>query len=179
MGAFKSLIVGLAMAFALAPSLHAEALFSVSADIPVAFSFDESSIETDGMPSGTMFAAKLPILVGVGYESYEVPMKADYDLKVDATFYDIFYQLPIPLINVTLGLGAGTLEYKCTYMNICDSFDKANATQTIVSVGFPVMPFFDVHVGYRKISASLKNNITNTSSDFGGAATSLGVSFGF
>ncbi|OGG93048.1 MAG: hypothetical protein A2527_14015 [Candidatus Lambdaproteobacteria bacterium RIFOXYD2_FULL_50_16] len=179
MNRLKSLGLVLVALFLFSGPAQAE-FFSIGVDAPVAFAFNDSDThKTDGMPSGYMLSAKLPILVGFGVENYSVPMQADFDLSVDVNFYDLFYTLPIPFINLTFGYGFGSLEYKCTYQNICDSFDKANASQAIGQIGIPIALLFDLHVGYRKINATLKENQTGTSTDWAATATSVGISFGF
>ena len=49
-------------------------LFSVSAGVPFSHSFANTKVESDGV-SGFFLAAKLPIMVGVGIESYKTKLK--------------------------------------------------------------------------------------------------------
>ena len=52
-------------------------LFSVSAGVPFSHSFADTKVaESDGV-SGFFLAAKLPIMVGVGIESYKTKFKGD------------------------------------------------------------------------------------------------------
>jgi len=103
------LILGFMLLFG--SPLKAE-LFSVSAGIPLSHDIKDENLESDGV-SGFFFHVKFPILVGVGLENYETKIK-DSDTKIGTTMYDIFYLLPIPVINLTVGLGAGQSELKCS-----------------------------------------------------------------
>ena len=75
-------------------------LFSVSAGIPFSHSFADTKVaESDGV-SGFFLAAKLPIMVGVGIESYKTKLK-NSTTTLATSMYDIFYQLPIPTVSYT------------------------------------------------------------------------------
>ena len=128
-------------------------LFSVSAGVPFSHSFANTKVESDGV-SGFFLAAKLPIMVGVGIESYKTKIKGTTQ-KLATSMYDIFYQLPTPIVNLTLGLGMGSTELQC---GSCSTFDKGNATQWYTSVGIPILPFFDAHLSLRRVSSKIKKS---------------------
>ena len=107
------LILGFMLLFG--SPLKAE-LFSVSAGIPLSHDIKDEKLDSDGV-SGFFFHVKFPILVGVGLENYETKIK-DLDTKIATTMYDIFYLLPIPVINLTVGLGAGQSELKLSLIHI-------------------------------------------------------------
>ena len=96
--------------------------------------------------------------------------------------YDIFYQLPIPIVNLTLGLGMGSTELQCVS---CSIYDKGSATQWYTSVGIPFLPFFDVHLSLRRVSSKIKTNAASegtpkgTEYDVGGTVAGIGIAFGF
>jgi len=96
--------------------------------------------------------------------------------------YDIFYQLPIPIVNLTLGLGMGSTELQC---GSCSIYDKGSATQWYTSVGIPIFPFFDVHLSLRRVSSKIKSNAASgntpkgTEYDVGGTVSGIGIAFGF
>ena len=117
------LILGFMLLFG--SPLKAE-LFSVSAGIPLSHDIKDENLDSDGV-SGFFFHVKFPILVGVGLENYETKIKGDSDKKIGTTMYDIFYLLPIPVINLTVGLGAGQSELKCS--SCSSSYDVGTATQ--------------------------------------------------
>ncbi len=155
-------------------------LFSVSAGVPFSHSFANTKVESDGV-SGFFLAAKLPIMVGVGIESYKTKIKGTTQ-KLATSMYDIFYQLPIPIVNLTLGLGMGSTELQCVG---CTIYDKGSAFQWYTSVGIPFLPFFDVHLSLRRVSSKIKTNAASggtpkgTEYDLGGTVAGIGVAFGF
>ena len=152
-------------------------LFSVSAGIPFSHSFADTKVaESDGV-SGFFLAGKLPILVGVGIESYKTKIK-NSTTTLATSMYDIFYQLPIPIVNLTLGLGMGSTELQC---GSCSIYDRGGATQWYTSVGIPIFPFFDVHLSLRRISSKIKTNAASggtpkgTEYDLGGTVSGLSL----
>jgi len=162
-------------------SSPAYALFTLSAGVPFSHSFNDTNVaESDGT-SGVFLAAKLPIMVGVGLDMYDTKLK-DSTIKLRTAMYDIFYQLPIPIVNLTLGLGLGSTELKC---ESCSIYDKGTATQWYTSVGIPFLPFFDVHLSLRRVSSKIKTNAASggtpkgTEYDLGGTVAGIGIAFGF
>ena len=156
-------------------------LFSVSAGVPFSHSFADTKVaESDGV-SGVFLAAKLPIMVGVGLDMYDTKLK-DSTTKLRTAMYDVFYQLPIPIVNLTLGLGLGSTELKC---ESCSIYDKGSAFQWYTSVGIPFLPFFDVHLSLRRVSTKIKTNTASGSTpkgtefDLGGTVAGIGIAFGF
>jgi hypothetical protein len=162
-------------------SSPAYALFTLSAGVPFSHSFNDTNVaESDGT-SGVFLAAKLPILVGVGIEMYDTKLK-DSTTKLRTAMYDIFYQLPIPIVNLTIGLGMGSTKLKCVG---CKIYDKGTAAQWYTSVGIPFLPFFDVHLSLRRVSSKIKTNAASGSApkgteyDLGGTVAGIGIAFGF
>ena len=156
-------------------------LFSVSAGVPFSHSFaNTKDFESDGT-RGVFLAAKLPIMVGVGLDMYDTKLK-DSTKKLRTAMYDIFYQLPIPIVNLTLGLGMGSTELQC---GSCSTYDKGSATQWYTSVGIPILPFFDAHLSLRRVSTKIKTNAASegtpkgTEYDVGGTVAGIGIAFGF
>ena len=152
------------------------ALFSVSAGVPFSHSFADTKVESDGV-SGLFLAAKLPIMVGVGIDMYDTKLK-DSTKKLRTAMYDIFYQLPIPIVNLTIGLGMGSTELQCVG---CKIYDKGSAAQWYTSVGIPFLPFFDAHLSLRRVSSKIKTNAASggTEYDLGGTVAGIGIAFGF
>lgn len=152
-------------------------LFSISAGVPASFSFSESDKEVDGMPTGFLAHVNFPILVGVGYESYSVSIKdAVVDNKAVYTMYDVFYLFPIPVINITIGLGLGTAKIEG---DSASSYESATATQYYGQIGFPILGVFDLHASFHTISATAKGKSGANDTDLGGSMMAVGVSFGF
>ena len=165
-------------------STQAFALFSFSVGVPISQSFtaknaDGSKVaESDGV-SGVFMHASLPILVGLGVENYTTKIKGTSPVDLATTMYDIFYLLPIPIINLTLGLGAGTTERQCTGWPA--TYDKGKPTQWYASIGGPFFPFFDMHLSYRSLSSKMKFKTAAGGGevDFSGNVTGVGIMFSF
>ena len=95
---------------------------------------------------------------------------------------NIFYQLPVTVVNLIIGLGKGTTEYDCKYsFGDCSAFyDKGSATQWYTSIGMPIIPFFDIHLSYRSITAkNIKHKSSGTKDDNSGSVTGVGIAFNF
>ena len=96
---------------------------------------------------------------------------------------NIFYQLPVPIVNLIIGLGTGTTEYVGTHTNGNDFsvyFDKGSATQWYTSIGMPLIPLFDIHLSYRSILAkNIKHKSAGTKDDNSGSVTGVGIAFNF
>ena len=177
----KTFLITLAAISLLFFSSPAYALFTLSAGVPFSHSFNDTNVaESDGT-SGVFLAAKLPIMVGVGIEMYDTKLK-DSTTKLRTAMYDIFYQLPIPIVNLTIGLGLGSTKLKC---ESCSKYDEGTATQWYTSVGIPFLPFFDVHLSLRRVSSKIKTNAASggtpkgTEYDVGGTVAGIGIAFGF
>jgi len=162
-------------------SSPAYALFTLSAGVPFSHSFNDTNVaESDGT-SGVFLAAKLPIMVGVGLDMYDTKLK-DSTKKLRTAMYDIFYQLPIPIVNLTLGLGLGSTQLEC---ESCSIYDKGTAAQWYSSLGIPILPLFDAHLSLRSVSAKIKTNTVSgdvpkgTEYNFGGTVAGIGIAFGF
>ena len=170
--------------------------FSLSVGIPMSQtitgkqagkSYGNAPDKTSGYFLGVSFLS-----FGLGMDSYTTKFKtgncngcwgvgADAVLKTDMT--NIFYQLPVPVVNLIIGLGKGTTEYDCKLTNgDCSKFyEKGSATQWYTSIGMPIIPFFDIHFSYRSITAK---NIESKyeegkKDDNSGSVTGVGIGFNF
>ena len=98
-------------------------------------------------------------------------------MELGTTLYDVFYLLPIPFINLTVGLGAGQTELIC---NSCTSdYDKGTAVQWYASLGYPFLGIMDVHLSYRLVASAIKEKSNNKDVDVSGTIIGIGTSFGF
>ena len=167
------------------------AIVSVSVGMPMSqtitgtysgASYGNAPDKTSGYLLGVSFAS-----IGFGIDSYTTKFKTDgsdgaWDANLDAglktNMTNLFYQLPVPVINLIIGLGVGTTEYDCT---ICESyFEKGSATQWYTSIGIPLIPLFDIHLSYRSItSKNIKDKSYGTKDDNSGSVTGLGIAFNF
>ena len=162
-------------------STQAFALLSVSVGMPLGYSFAEGGSNTN--TEGYFLGVQLPFALGLGLDSHKV--KSDTgSTELHTNMYNLFYQLPIPVINLILGVGTGNQELKCADIgngtSCSDAFDKGSATQFYTSLGFPIMPLFDLHISYRMItSKNMKNKANEEKLDFSGSVTGIGIAFNF
>lgn len=167
----------------LSGSLHAEFL-SLSVGFPVMQSYNDLKIEysdklvstnpeyvdtevkADGIPTGALIHANIPFFPGLGVEVYQTKLKVDsgYDLEKDVgdtklktVMYDLFYLLPIPFVNITLGGGMGQVELDCRECD--DYFKKGSATQYFLQIGIPVLALFDLHFSYHGINSDIDSKV--------------------
>ena len=157
-------------------STQAFALINFSVGVPLSHSFSKD-LESDGV-SGTFIQVGIPILPGIGMDNYETKVK-DSSTKIATTMYNLYYLLPIPVINLTLGAGVGSTEIKC---DGCSSpYDKGGAVQGYASLGFPIIPLFDLHLSYRSITTKVKGKGSNEGQevDLSGNVMGIGIMFNF
>ena len=169
--------------------------FSLSVGVPVGSTITAGvdpwghKNEADGT-SGYFLGVQLPFGLGLGMDSHKTKIKGKADLKVATSMYNIYYQLPVPVVSLILGLGTGNSNYDCAdaYEGTNDSvvscdaaYDKGAATQWYTSIGFPIIPFFDIHLSYRSItSKDIKDKIWDkTKNDVSGTVTGIGLAFNF
>jgi hypothetical protein len=160
---------------------------SLSVGIPVAASFsakdsDGNAYKADGS-SGYFLGAQLPFGLGLGMDSHKTKVK-DSTYKIAHTMYNLYYQLPVPVVSLILGLGTGNSNYDCPDVgngkSCADWYDKGSATQWYTSIGFPIIPFFDIHLSYRSItSKNVKAKGGDDKEDLGGTITGVGIAFNF
>ena len=151
-------------------------------------SYGNAPDKTSGYFLGVSFLS-----IGLGMDSYTTKFKTgpgncngcwgvggDAGLKTNMT--NIFLQLPVPVVNLIIGLGKGTTEYDCKYsFGDCSAFyDKGSATQWYTSIGMPIIPFFDIHLSYRSITAkNIKNKDDGRKHDNSGSVTGIGLALNF
>jgi hypothetical protein len=172
------------------------ALVSVSVGIPMSQtitgkeggkSYGNAPDKTSGYFLGVSFLS-----FGLGIDSYTTKFKSGscngcWDtrsegvLKTNMT--NLFYQLPVPVVNLIIGLGMGTTEYDCKTADgkgCSANYDKGSATQWYTSIGMPLIPLFDIHLSYRSItSKNIKNKVTELKDDNSGSVTGIGLAFNF
>ena len=162
-------------------STQAFALLSVSVGSPLGYNFTEGGSNSN--TEGYFLGVQLPFALGLGMDSHK-SKGDDGGAVLDTNMYNLFYQLPIPVINLILGVGTGSQELICDDVgngtSCSDSFDKGSATQFYTSLGFPIMPLFDLHISYRMItSKNMKNKASEEKIDYSGSVTGIGIAFNF
>ena len=158
-------------------STQAFALINFSAGIPFSHTItgkdiNGSEIDSDGV-SGIFIQVGVPIFPGVGMDNYKTKLDT---VDLATMIYNLYYLLPIPVINLTLGVGAGSTELQC---NSCAAdYDKGTATQWYASFGMPIIPLFDLHLSYRSVSSKIKIK-SGGEHDLSGNIMGLGIGFNF
>lgn len=171
-------------------------VFSVTADVPVSLALKLDNTTVGNSVSGYAVGVSLPFLIGFGVEGYKATMsKKDFGAKGDLNFnlVDVFVNLPIPVVNIALGLGAGTATFDPDKFSVSDpvlgngtlKFGSAPLTQYFASVGIPIAKVFDVHVGYHVLSGkfdekgSFASGNSKVSADLKANMLSVGAKIGF
>ena len=161
-------------------STQAFALINLSVGVPLTQTFTElDDTESDGV-SGYFIQVGIPVLPGIGMDNIETKIKdSSTNEKIATMMYNLYYLLPIPVINLTLGAGVGSTEIKC---DTCSSYyDKGGAVQGYASLGFPIIPLFDLHLSYRSITTKVKGKGSNkgNDADLSGNVMGIGIMFNF
>ena len=157
-----------------ASSAQAEFL-TLSFDVPLSQSFSNSSITGAGTPSGYMLGASIPgFPVAFGYESYatSATLPTTGADTANTSIFNINYLLPVPLVNITLGAGAGTVTFDNSTAQTL--YGTGVATEWYLQLGWS-FGIFDVHASQRNVSATT----TTTSLDVSSSVSTVGVMVGF
>ena len=165
---------------------------TISLGIPQEHTFSEKNesgrkIETDGS-SGYFLGIKFPIGFGLGIDSYKTKFKGDTS-KIVTFMYNVFYQFPIPVINITIGIGSGKTTLGCSacaedYMDP-ESGDKTGykagaASQWYTSFGIQLSQLIDIHISFRSVtSKKIEQVYSGTKGNYSGNVTGVGLSFIF
>lgn len=174
----KRMVLALLFSFA---GFSASAEIYVGLELPLAYSFksadDGSSLDADGMPSGYILLAQLPFIpVGAGLESYDIKLDQSGDHQISLFMADAFYVLPIPIVDIALGAGYGTVEVKGDNAGF---YDKTNCSQYFLRIGVPFGPAFKVIASYHNVFARVKTKGSDDLLEAGGTLTTIGLAVGF
>ena len=142
-------------------------VISISADLPVVYNFENSDLG-DESATGIVTALIFPSGFGIGLEQYGVSGKinnatagwVNQDFEYDVSFADVFYQFPLPLLNIIIGGGLGKGKFDLTGLAI--EFEDPTMTQLFFTFGYPFGAIFDVHVGYHRIVGDTTSTGGNT-----------------
>jgi len=156
---------------------------SLSVGVPIGASIknDAGSEVADGA-SGYFLGVQLPFGLGLGMDSHKTKFKDSSTLKVATSMYNLYYQLPVPVVSLILGLGTGNSNFDCPDSGggtCAEIFDKGAATQWYTSIGFPIIPFFDIHLSYRSITSKNIKDPDGSKYDVSGTVTGIGLAFNF
>ena len=156
---------------------------SLSVGVPIGASIkNDAGTEVADGASGYFLGVQLPFGLGLGMDSHKTKYKDSSTLKVATSMYNLYYQLPVPVVSLILGLGTGNSNYDCPDSGggtCAEIFDKGAATQWYTSIGFPIIPFFDIHLSYRSITSKNIKNPDGSKYDVSGTITGIGLAFNF
>ena len=162
-------------------STQAFALINFSVGVPLSHTItgkysDGTEIKSEGV-SGTFIQVGVPMLPGIGMDSYKTKIESDDPFELETMIYNLYYLLPIPIINLTLGVGVGSTEMQCD--TCAAAMDKGSASQWYASFGMPIIPLFDLHLSYRSVSSKIKTKSGSIEHDLSGNIMGLGIGFNF
>jgi len=145
-----------------------------------------SKIETDGS-SGYFLGIKFPVGFGLGIDSYKTKFKGGTS-KIVTFMYNVFYQFPIPVINITIGLGSGKTKLDCSACpdDYTDSesgnktgYKDGAARHWYTSFGIQFTQLIDIHISYRSVGNKIEQVYSGTKVNYSGNVTGVGLSFIF
>ena len=177
---------------------------SLSVGVPIAASFtakkdNGDAYKADGS-SGYFLGVQLPFGLGLGMDSHSTKIKDD-TYKIAHTMYNLYYQLPVPVINLIIGIGTGKHTMECATCKegtmVTSSYDSnddgtkdttyssqagyksGSVSQWYASIGMPIMPLFDIHLSYRSITSKKVVASGVTELDLSSNVTGIGFAFNF
>ena len=174
----KKFIAAAAIGVAALFAASSASAFSVALDVPLIYDFNENGAadEVTGFKLG-LGIIPFPVLdLGLGYEAYEVTdAQTVGDLMLNVSIVDVFIDIPFPLINIVIGAGVGTAEFE--FLTVSEEVD---VQQFYISLGYPIVPLFDVHFGYHQVNVDeITDPAFSTPVDVSGTMWSLGLKVGF
>ena len=128
------------------------------------------------------------MVIGLGIDSYKTKFKGDTS-KIVTIMYNIFYQFPIPVINLTIELGSGKTKLDSSanaedYTDV-ESGDKTGykageASPWYTSFGIQLTQLIDIHISYRSITSKKIEQVYNGAKvNYSGNVTGVGLAFKF
>jgi len=158
-----------AMVLMLAAGSQSAQAIGAYADVPMSYTFSDCTVDCTKKPSG-LKAGVLFGGFGVGLEDYKM---SDATSSVKFSMLDVSYLLPIPIINLTGGVGFGNVNLETT----SGAGLSGTAGQYWVSLGMTILAVVDLHVGYHKVTAAVHNG--PFTANLGGKMMSVGAMINF
>ena len=165
---------------------------TISLGIPQQHTFTEknedgSKIEADE-PSGYFIGIKFPIGFGLGIDSYKTKFIGGTS-KIETFMYNIFYQFPIPVIDIIIGLGSGKTKLACSACaeDYTDpesgnktGYKAGEASQWFTSFGIQLTQLIDIHMSYRSVTSNkIEQVYSGTKENYNGTVRGIGLAFNF
>lgn len=117
---------------------------SVGIGIPFGFSYVDSNINVESS-SGYSVSYQLPILIGFGFENIENKIADTDDTVISYSLINVFYTLPVPIIEVNPGVGFGSVSVSCSGCN--EVFNDGVAYQGFIKAGYTFDVGMDLGLG--------------------------------
>jgi len=192
-----SFLVGL---ISLSSTANAQ-FIGINADVAIDYSAAPGKV--DGYSVGISHPA--PFIPNIGYSSVSFKDKetigSDNDtssvlLETTTTIktINLFYNVPFPVVTITVGFGLGGVETKTTIVeNVSDkgtSDFKTSVSEVFFHIGLPFWNTVEFHLGYHLMSFTsidITSNKTgdpfqgtyNTKKNYSGGMTTIGVQVAF
>jgi hypothetical protein len=192
-----SFLVGL---ISLSSTANAQ-FIGINAD--VAISYSAAPGKADGFSVG--ISHPTPFIPNIGYSSVSFKDKETIgsdndtssvllDTATTIKTINLFYNVPFPVVTITVGFGLGGVETKTTIVeNVSDkstSDSKDSVTEGFFHIGLPFWNTVEFHLGYHLMSFTsidITSNKTgdpfqgtyNTKKNYKGGMTTIGVQVAF
>jgi len=148
---------------------------------------DGSKIEADEL-SGYFLGIKFPVGFGLGIDSYKTKFIGGTS-KIETFMYNIFYQFPIPVIDIIIGLGSGKTKLACSACaeDYTDpesdkktGYKAGEASQWFTSFGIQLTQLIDIHMSYRSVTSNkIEQVYSGTKVNYNGTVRGIGLAFNF
>lgn len=170
-----------------------EAAFKFGAALPTRYILSDASNglyslngSHSGKATGYNFYTFLPLLPGLGYETYSIEIQGT-NLTEDSSLlklqlYDIILDFSDKNSSLYLGFGEGMTSFECKATSCASlSFSGRRARQIFVSYGVPMGEASDFNLSLRRISAkvAVNNGGADTDLDLSGWLLAFGMQVGF
>ena len=117
--------------------------------------------------------------------------------RVSINTVNFFYHLPVPFITVTAGFGAGVMEANTKIVQstnevnegtLDDSIVNAGVTEGFARIGYDILPFIELHIGYHIIATNEVDLVEESDvpvfgvtkdKTFSGGLSTIGLQIGF
>jgi len=193
-----SFLVGL---ISLSSTANAQ-FIGINADVAIDYSAAPGKV--DGFSVGISHPA--PFIPNIGYSSVSFKDKETITDSSESTSslllettttiktINLFYNVPFPVVTITVGFGLGGVETKTTIVeNVSDkstSDSKDSVTEGFFHIGLPFWNTVEFHLGYHLMSFTsidITSNKTgdpfqgtyNTKKNYKGGMTTIGVQVAF
>lgn len=127
-------------------------------------------------------------------ETLAVTNSVDLDSDVTIQSYHAYFNVPFPVVAVSVGAGIGTIEVESSLTGYSDKTKTTNPTiEGFFRIGLPFWNFIEFHIGYHAIMVGNKldrgksresvltalGSTVDTEKEYTGALTTVGLQLAF